>query len=479
MNLPALLCCGLLLGSDPNVEKKMPVQVRLDARQELVWNGSFVEESFRANNKTRRTYDFEARLLVLKQETTGTQFALLTTLRSTDIPAKTDTPQASVSRLELLHVDPAGVVKRLNPIAWLEQGKTELRPLPQSVIEGLPTQEFGMFLPVPAKGVSEGSAWDIAETNRPYRSFQVQGIEQPRGACCFQLVSEQETDDWALGSSRGYSYRTREDLLLSQCAGLVCKMNRTVEVRDPNSTELSFRSQLTYEQNQRSRLTGEGFRERYEEIRQIVWTQAVLEQLAPRIGRDPKAFEGVVNLLGTYEANYRDREELPYRPALLQLKERTELAVRGQIPPDPGQSQPSNLTRTGLRLNEPAPDFLVSELSGSETLRLKRLRNRPVLLIYLKPETVEFLLMIEASEQLLEKHGDKLRVVPLVAKTGEVRVNPKLPLFDGLPAFERHQIQRTPKTVLLDKDGVVRFTLDGWGSDSKAKIEQELERWGR
>lgn len=482
MSMTALVFCGMILGSDPIAGAKPSVTVRLDPRQELVWGGSYSEQTNRSGVKAQQRFDFEARLLVLKTDAAGTEAALLTTFRSQTPNGKEAAP-APVCQLDLVHISPGGTVSLLNPVAWYEGRKAEYRPRPTLPIDELPTEEVGMFLEFPPGELVENRVWDTAEPNRPFRAWKIDGTEQPRGACCYRVRAEQESDDWGKGASPGQSFRLSETVLLSRDTGVACKVDRVIESKDPNSPDVTFRTELKYEQNQRSRLTGEGFRERYEEIRQIIYTQLSLDQLAPLIGREPKRFEGLVNTINTYEANYRDREELPYREVLAKLKLRAEDARRGLTPPDPRRNRFKDLTRTGIRVNEAAPDFLAKQLDSAETIRLKRLRGKPVVLMYVQPDSLDFLLVLQACQQLQERFGKEVEIVPLAdgdaAKLTlrKRELNLKLPIYEGNSGVQRHQISRFPTVSVLDRDGVVRSIFEAWGNESLKQIEAEAARW--
>ena len=57
----------------------LPWGPRLSCRQELVFRGSFIEETSRAKTSVTRLYEAEIRVLVLETLPTGAHVALLTT----------------------------------------------------------------------------------------------------------------------------------------------------------------------------------------------------------------------------------------------------------------------------------------------------------------------------------------------------------------------------------------------------------------
>ena len=483
MSMAVCLLIATSLGAEPSERSSHPIAPQFEARQELVWSGIYTEEINRGSTKRRRAFDFETRLLVLNRRDTGTELALLTSFTLQPDPQTKEPIPAPLVRLELIHVATNGKVTSIQPAPWLDNQPAERKTLPPLPLEGLPTFETGMFIEIPSPTLAEGLTWDSAESGRPFRSWKVVRIQHPRGAHCFQMVSEQESDNWSQGSSTRPLFRRTEEIQLAASSGFACKVDRRIEKKDPNSSEVNVDSRLIYEQKSKSRLTGDAFREQFDELREVIYSQAVLDQLMPKVGRDPKPFDGLLNHISTYEINFKSREESSFREVLVQLKQKAEMARRGQIPPNLNADETIETNFSELKLNQSAADLLVSRLDDEGKLRLKRLRNTPVVLLYLQPTSSALRESLEFSDRLISKYEDRLAVVPLMIgkleTLGTIRREwqIKLPIYDGNEARLRHRVESTPRVVILDREGVVRAILDGWGKESPELIQRELEKW--
>ena len=52
-----------------------------------------------------------------------------------------------------------------------------------------------------------------------------------------------------------------------------------------------------------------------------------------------------------------------------------------------------------------------------------------------------------------------------------------IPLVSGKGLRQSYAVDATPKMVVLDGEGLVRGTYEGWGREIPQAVTQELDRW--
>src|SRR5262249_31494779 len=149
---------------------------KLSRNQELVYRGTYSEETLGSGVQCRHQYRIESRVFVLETSAHGAEVALLTVLKPRE---SSDGPHESaprMTRLELAKIDSQG---RL----LAERGESLAVPL-----DGPPTFECGQFVEVPHRRIGIGQSWEVGEDGRPLRSWQVAGSERVGGNACLKVV---------------------------------------------------------------------------------------------------------------------------------------------------------------------------------------------------------------------------------------------------------------------------------------------------
>lgn len=137
----------------------------------------------------------------------------------------------------------------------------------------------------------------------------------------------------------------------------------------------------------------------------------------------------------------------------------------------------------GVQIGSPAPDFTLRDLNG-QSISLSNFLGKAVLINFWSttcPPCVEEMPYFEALHQDWENRND---IVLITVNMGEdsTRVknfiqskNYTFPvLLDGsFEAAQKYRVQYTPTTVLIGKDGTVKFSISGPFKD-KAAIEKQV-----
>lgn len=140
----------------------------------------------------------------------------------------------------------------------------------------------------------------------------------------------------------------------------------------------------------------------------------------------------------------------------------------------------------------PAPDFTLETLEGG-VAELSALRGRPVLLVFWAtwcPRCMEQLAFLQGLQTSL---GDRLAILAVnqetqllspahVAKLREelraLGIELPVPLDRELSVWQDYCIGALPTTVILDREGIVRFAEPNFYWASREKIESVLRGLG-
>lgn len=136
-----------------------------------------------------------------------------------------------------------------------------------------------------------------------------------------------------------------------------------------------------------------------------------------------------------------------------------------------------------MSVGQRVPDFVVTNLTGKESARLAHLLGRPVFVFFFNPKTDIGKDVLRFAAELHNRHGDSLSIMAL-AVTNDVdlvrqqHTDLRLPfaLLDGKGLHHTFGVDDTPRLVVLDGEGILRFAVTGWGINTSTEIAEELVR---
>src|SRR5438876_743144 len=154
--------------------------------QELVYQGTYLEEALGKSVQFTRSYHLHHRVFVLDKTPQGAELALFTTLRRQPDRGATRESEAEPGsvRLELARASAEG---RLTTTA----GTPLLMPL-----LGPATVECGAIVEVPNRRLAKDQKWVVMEEGRPPRTWTVGGVESINGTSCVKFTAVQQSEDW-------------------------------------------------------------------------------------------------------------------------------------------------------------------------------------------------------------------------------------------------------------------------------------------
>ena len=136
-------------------------------------------------------------------------------------------------------------------------------------------------------------------------------------------------------------------------------------------------------------------------------------------------------------------------------------------------------------LGQPAPDVALADLDGKQ-LRLSDLRGNVVILDFWATWCGPCRRSLPMLEQVAQdNHSAKLRVLTVAVNRGQtpeairefVQENKlSLPVLwdEKSEAGDKFHVRGIPQTVLIGKDGVVKFVAVGVGPDGESRLQQAI-----
>jgi hypothetical protein len=437
------------------------VPPQLARGQELVYSGTYEEDARAGTVQSMHVYAIESRAFVVDSDARGSELALLTVLKSR-------APRGSMGQFQ----EPSSV--RLVQTRLDRTGR--MSPVVSIPLDGPPTVECGQFIELPLSSGGKGS-WDAEEPGRPPQSWRITGTELRNGLRCIQLKGVQQSDDWDNPRADRIAWRRRDTVWVAVGTGLTCRVERTIERREVAHTEPMQRLSLSYDLESRLTYPGQLYEDRFREIAQA---RALSEAAAPYLRQWTAAGERPLQTILSKIAYQLDNQpETPYRQELLQLRRRIDAARRGETV---AAGEAAEATPPRATTGQPAPDFIVTNLMGGESLHLRRLLGKPIVLVFYSPRSPHAHELLRFANSIGgAASGHDVRVLALAMTEDRQRVSQEygewqlgIPIGSGLALRHSYDVEATPKIVVIDGSGIVRRTFVGWGSEMPHLVSEEL-----
>jgi len=456
-----LLTCGLALGQ-PLERSEFQLAPHLAPGLELVYSGTFSEEALIPGVKFERTYRLDATVFVLESKPDHWETAFLTALSLRG--PKNSTSQPMSVRLEVGNVDKKGRIK----------GKVNLA-IP---LAGPPTIESGAILELPTVPVRGNNPWFSTEEGRPPWRWEILGTALCSGTSCLKLFGEQLSEDWDRPRADQTAWRRRDTVWLAPQLGVAYRVERVIERRDPARRDPTHRLTVRYELDSRIKYPGKFFEDRQNEIEKALKFREDAEALLGQPGPNPLQIEALQNRI----ARHLESGPTPYRLAITHLQARLESARRGELnPATVNEEQP--LTMPAPRVGEHVPDFLCTDLTTKQSVRLYRQLGRPILIVFYNPATETGKQVLDFCQVMFKRYPNKLTILPM-AVTDDAALACRqhaewklpFPILDGRGLHRTFGVDATPRLILLDKEGVLQVACTGWSRENTSDIDSEVRR---
>jgi hypothetical protein len=460
-----LFACALV-AAQPADRTDWLLVPRLSKGQELVYRGTYAEEALGNGVQFNRSYRLEGRVFVLDTLSRGLDVAFYTVLKQRHQGA--DEREPGSVRLEVGRVDLQGRVTG-------DPGVSLIVPL-----EGPATIECGVFVELPKGPIGLNENWEVKEENRPPRIWRIVGTELVNGTRCLKLQGLQQSSDWDQPRADRTAWRRQDTVWLAAKLGVAYKVERKMERREPAHQEPTQRSFVRYELQSNIQYPGQLFEDRKRDILQVRgFTEALAPLLPDPTKYGPRPFDAIEKKIGHY---LDSQPPTPYRDAVLQVKRRVEAARRGESPP---VASADESTQPGVpaSVGHQAPDFVVANLLTRESAQLRRLLGHPILMVFYAPKSLTVEQVLGFAQAAHDRHLQALIVLGF-AVSGDVdgirkqHADLKLsfPILSGQGLRQSYGVDATPKLVIVDGNGIVRASHVGWGPETAATVNEEIQR---
>jgi len=443
----------------------------LERGAEYVYAGTVTEAIDRPGTRFRRSQQLEVRVLVLEKLPGRADAAVLTLLRGAD--ADRNPPAA---RLDLVRIHEDGTTHLLLPT-----GPVPLRLAPDTPARALPPPPLDTFAavelgPFPPRGRANQDTWTAAEHGRPDVTWQTGGFGFVSGERCAELRAVQKSATWDRPQGAVTAWERTETVWTSTQDGSARRVHRVVRHRDGLGTNDAVRVETKYELRTQTRLLGPTYARYRTEVEAAYAAGAEAEPLlreAVRLGPQPFA----VRLARLDEFLADTAPGTPYREAALTVRRRLDAARRGEALPTAAIA-PAAGTAPAPRaeVGRPAPDFRAGEF------RLSAARGKAAVLVFFMPgqETAELSLCV--ADALAKRYPGRVAVAPLavfaapaLAAKDIERRRLTLAVHDGSSAVDLYGIDTYPRFVVVDRDGVVRWSFAGVGPETGYLVREQVD----
>jgi peroxiredoxin len=439
---------------------------------ELVYSGTYVEESLIPNVAHQTLYRLDANLLVLDAGTKTSQVAMMTGLslqQHLQPTSKKDGPTSV--RLELARVDGQG---------RLRQEDKKLLEIP---LKEPPTVEFGFFVPAPQGKVGRKFTWEIAEPGRPTQGWQVLGTESCGGVMCIKIAGLQQSADWDHVRADTIGWRRRDTLWVHPQLFVAQKVERIIEQRAAARDAPTARTVVKYELESQLRYPGRLFEERKSEAIKTVKFQEEAELLLRQPTLNRQLADALIHRIGFHLEHAQSQQSTPYRQAAVHIKEQLGKAKKGEIAVRAQNDDPPPLSSKAIQVGQRAPDFAASSLTDDKNHRLGECLGKPVLVFFYNPESKLGREVLAYAKQLSERQGDHAALLALAVTQDAdlVRLQHKelrltFPILDGGGLRLSYGATETPRFIVIDGEGAVVLAETGWGYHTPTVIEAALRQ---
>lgn len=447
---------------------------RLVRGQELVYRGAFTEEATGGRVQFGRSYRFETRFFVLDTPAKGVELAGLTLVESKgpSVPASSNVkpePQGATSvRLERLNLNLQGKVS-------LASGGSLLVPL-----ERFPTIEVGAFLELPSQRKAATTGWEVAEQDRPALQWRVNGSEVVNGQTCTKVVGVQQSDDWEKPRADRSAWRRLETVWVGSRSGLVQKLERVIEHREPARREIAQRRTLRYDLESSLQYPPQLGQDRRQEITQAFAFREAAQPLIAEPARYGKQLQMLQRKIAYHVEN---QPTTPYREAVQHVRRQVEAAIKGEAVRETQDDVPARAVPVAVS-GELAPDFVAGPITTKESGKLSAWKGKPVLLVFYQPGSATAQELLRFAQQLHQMHGRQMSVVGMSVSDDATEVLRQreglkfdFPVYRGAGMRISYGVDSTPKLVVIDGKGYIRGAYHGWGQQTAHEVTAEVRRW--
>lgn len=427
--------------------------------QEFLYRGTVKFTGQSSDIQLLEKYNLEVRVLVTQVQQNTSELVCSTKLLLTNSPNAEASPSI---KLTYFHVDRMGHITS----STAASGKS-------IVIDGPATFENGFLLPLPHEPIFPGKLWEAIEPGRLPRRLTWTPAQGNQGFDTVQSV--QESIDWQRPRGDSIAWHRSDTLTFQQSGTLPYKVHRLVERRPPGYRQAMYQIITEYQLVSAEILQGPMLEERLADIQVLRNFQNDVTRLS-QAAHDRQAQKAWSKLALKLKEYQNASGNTPYREALLTLQQTVQDGLDNRLSPVKYE-----VAEKSIEVGQLVPPFTLLT-QHSTTITSQQLRGKPCLLVFVQPGS-------ELTKSLCEEIPLRLKRLNsahwtcffLTSKTGKVpdAIRSATPLIEvamGQPLLASYNVVATPHFILLDADGTLIASLEGWGPETEQCLEKLLKQ---
>lgn len=458
-----------------------PAEYRLAAHyllgQEIVYIGRIVDSSVRKDNVGyEQSLDLETTVLVLEVDPKQTaKLGCYTVVSRPDL--RPENEKSSFEGVISVHFDEVTVTQSGRAI-WSMNGARVASPA-----DGWSAWELGYVVEAPAEPVEPGATWVSRET-APYPThYRFIGRESIEGVSCAKVESLQQSPHWTAKDVTTPVWQRKAAVWLDPKTGLARRVHWEHAVREPGEESAGRTVTATYNQASNLRYHGSLLQERTADFASACKTQRELEQIGG--GGDRQRRKQLTLVQQQLEQAISQPYATAYRPAMKEMLVSVERMIKDK---SATSSAPNVLrVRTAAEIGRPARSFVVRRIDNGESITLKKVAGKPVLLTIADPSSELSWQAINNVVSAANKHSGRQIELLIVCTHTEAqaiaslkeRLKGKYTLCTGSGLDGAYGVQGPPHTIFIDADGILRGNFKGYGPEVGPALIAELGKHTR
>jgi peroxiredoxin len=346
-------------------------------------------------------------------------------------------------------------------------------------LDGPATLECGAFVEFPEEQVALYQSWEKTETNRPVQVWKITGMEDVNGTRCLKLDGLQQSEEWEHPRADRGAWRRRDQVWLVPNSGLVVKLERTLEKREPARQVASQRSFVEYELQDNMEYKNQLFDDRCHEIRQACKFNSALAPFLTNPVRDGS--QPIDRIISSINYHLQSQPPTPCRDAILQIKRNAEAAKRGEVPAVLPHEDP--FVTAEARVGHRAPDFVVTDVVTKELARSRQWIGRPIIMLFYSPASSSAEIVLRFAQSLQDTYQQRIHVLGFAIGDDAEKIRKQsvdlrltFPILSGKSLQQSYAVEATPKLVIIDRAAILRAIHEGWGPETPAAVREDLKR---
>lgn len=471
---------GLPVAAGEGSDGKYTLAPRFVPGQELVYSGTVVETNLgRQGVKYEQPYELEATMLVQRFDARKhAEVGCFTVLR---LPDRDPTiTKRRFDNVASFHFDQVKV-SQYGLAKWglgvVGDAHIALPP------DGQTPWEMSYLLEIPDQPVQTGGSWTLRRPGQPIVVCQVAGPESANGEPCVKIVCHQQSQNWTTKNLSVTAWRNSTTVWIGQKNGLVQRVRREYQVREPGDLECSRTTLADYSQVSNLQYAGPELLERTADFESGVKAQMDYEKLSVT---DRTAKSHLASIASQLKFALEKAHSTPYRPALVELAKMVETSQEhvGHV------RRPAPLTITaakqGAAVGKKARHFVIHDVEKDESMTLRKLHGKAVVVVFVDPENILSQRALKTAMEASSGDGPRAEVYAVCATTEPKAIEEmKQRVFGSYRVCKLNAIDRAygvdvmPHIVFIDADGILRGNYHGYGPELHTALAKEVSLHGK